>query len=425
MKHQESARPPFLPLEIVITLVVLAASAFAASPAEKVLYSFQGGADGAGPIGKLIADAAGNLYGVTSAGGVTNCAGGCGTIFQLSPPQQPGGSWTETVLYRFTGGTDGAGPSAGMIFDQAGNLYGPTLVGGDASFNGTVFELSPPTTQGGAWTETIIYRFQGGNDGEYPRAELVFDQAGNLYGTTFFGGSSGAGIVFQLTPPTQGDLWTETVLHTFHFDQDGGDPQSALLLDPHGALYGSTFIGGVPGGGVVFKLKPPAGGGGWTEKVLYGFNGQRDGDQLSAGALLAGRNGTLYGAANLGGSLNSGTVFSVTPPGTQGGAWTETTLHTFARGDGIFPLAGLVADQSGNLYGVTQGGGQGHAGTAFRLTPPQGQGDWTLTTLHAFRGGSDGAGPSGGLTPGKHGELFGVTASGGSSSRGTVYQIVP
>jgi uncharacterized repeat protein (TIGR03803 family) len=174
--------------------------------------------------------------------------------------------WSETVLCRFTGGSDGAAPESNLTFDAAGNLYGTTASGGGASHAGTVFELAPPSTQGGAWTETVLYSFAGGSDGKSPVAGLVFDTAGNLYGTTFFGGTTNAGTVFQLMPPaTEGGAWTEKVLHTFGRGNDGLDPQAGLIVDNRGALYGSTITG------TVFKLAPPA----WSEKVLFNYHRRR------------------------------------------------------------------------------------------------------------------------------------------------------
>jgi uncharacterized repeat protein (TIGR03803 family) len=173
-------------LAIFIAFVNFAGTALGSG--EKVIYNFKGGSDGAAPFSGLIADSAGNLYGTTADGGGTYCNGqGCGTVFELTPPATQGGAWTETVLYSFQGGNAAAGPEASLIFDAAGNLYGTTY-GGGASSDGTVFQLTPPATQGGSWTETVLYSFKGGSDGEYPVASLIFDPAGNLYGTTVFGG---------------------------------------------------------------------------------------------------------------------------------------------------------------------------------------------------------------------------------------------
>lgn len=406
------------------TALLLAGTTLAAASAEKVLYSFKGGDDGANPQAPLVADAAGNLYGTTGAGGSSNCAGGCGTVFMLTPPARRNGAWTETVLYRFLGGNDAAGPLAGLIFDKAGNLYGATLSGGGTN-DGAVFELSPPAAPGGAWTETVLYGFRGEDDGEYPIANLTFDAAGNLYGTTLYGGGAQrAGTVFQLTPPSKlGGVWTESILHRFGKGKDGANPIGSLLIDRNGALYGTTMGAYNSDGPVFFRLRPPAPGGKWTESLLYQFNGQSQGDWL--GDLIF-RAGHLYGTAQLGGDVdNSGTVFELTPP-SPAGVWSEATIHNFAGGDdGNLPNPRLVADHSGNLYGTSQGGNPGY-GTVFKLSPPAAPGGaWVKTTLHQFTSGGDGSGPGAGLIFGKRGALYGTTLYGGTSDNGTVYAIAP
>jgi len=416
MNSTESWFMPALRAATFIALLLFAGSAFAATPSEKVLYSFAGGSDGSYPEAALVADGAGNLYGTTSQGGSSNCSAGCGTVFQLTPPTTQGAQWTETVLYRFAGGSDGAAPASNLIFDAAGNLYGTTNGGGNVSSGGTVFQLTPPLAQGGAWTETVLYRFAGGRDGKTPLAGLVFDQAGNLYGTTLFGGTANAGTVFELMPPaTQGGAWTETVLHTFGHGNDGLDPEAGLILDNAGALYGTTITG------TVFKLTPPA----WTEKVLFSFTG--GGNNGSWPCALTARQGLLYGLTRLGGSqANTGIAFQLTPPA-GGGAWTESTLYSFTGGnDGGEPCGALVSDQAGNLYGTSSGNGQNIPGSAFQLTPPSTTGGpWIETTLHTFGGGNDGLSPLAGVVFGKGGALYGTTSGGGSYGRGTVFRVVP
>jgi uncharacterized repeat protein (TIGR03803 family) len=217
---------------------------------ETVVHSFAG-SDGFEPVGSLISDASGALYGVTNRGGISDL----GTVFKLTPPSVAGGSWTEQVLYTFTGGTDGAVPQAGVIFDASGALYGTTYVGG-ANGSGTVFKLTPPAVGGGAWIETILYSFSG-SDGATPFTTLIFDASGALYGTTLGGGAFGVGTVFQLTPPSvAGGAWTETILHSFA-GSDGARPYAGLISDPYGALYGTTSAGGTNGAGTVFKLTLP------------------------------------------------------------------------------------------------------------------------------------------------------------------------
>src|ERR1039458_9150522 len=338
-------------------LAIIAATLFVtstwATAQEKVLHNFNpNGTDGLQPYAGLIFDAAGNLYGTTGFGGTYRR----GPVFELTPAG--GGSWTETVLYSFGNGTDGVTPYAGLIFDAVGNLYGTTFFGGTYR-NGTVFELTPAA--GGGWTEKVLHNFNDngtGADGANPYAGLVFDGAGNLYGTTQSGGTnSGWGTVFELTP-TAGGSWTEKVLYNFCSQAnctDGGSPEGGLIFDAAGNLYGTTVEGGTGGSwGAVFELTPAAGGG-WTEQVLLTFDGT-DG-QYPYGGLIFDAAGNLYGTASYGGTYDYGTVFELMP--SRGGGWTETVLHNFNDNgtDGYWPFAGLTFDAVGNLYGTTYGGG--------------------------------------------------------------------
>lgn len=348
---------------------------------ETVLYSFAGGADGVAPIGSLVLDAAGNLYGATENGGnTTTCLFGCGTVFELSAPVVQGGNWTKTTIYTFSGGSDAAIPNAGLVFDSNGNLYGTTGLGGGvgncggvlAPGCGAVFELSPPTVQGGAWTETVLYGFTGGSDGALPLAPVVFDGAGNLYGTTNGGGDGigcnepGCGTVFELTP--SGTAWTEIVLHSFSVSHhDGTGPGTgALLVDTQGRLAGTTVGGGANESGTVFGLQPPIiQGGMWTYTVLYSFGtSNNDGSTPKAGVILA--SGMLYGTTSSGGSNGTGTVFQLT---SSGGSWKETKSFTYgnAKFGGSHPSSGLLL-LNGALYGTTLDAGRGSSGTVFKVT---------------------------------------------------------
>ena len=291
-----------------------------------LLYGF-GGSGLSSPEARLVLDKAGNLYGTTASGGTGGCAGGCGGVFKLAPPAQMGGAWTETVLFNFSGTfEEGGGTSGGLTIDEQGALYGTTyqFSGGPA---GTVFRLTPPTTEGGHWTHTVLYAFAGFTDGAHPEAEVVFDKNGNLYGTTSYGGNGGpncfglpCGTVFQLMPTASGP-WTHTVLYSFKGGTDGGYgyPGPALVLDAAGNLYGTTPIGGEPnclggngnGCGTVFQLAPPAvQGGSWTETILHRFKGGADG--AGPGGLTFGKRHLLYGPAGAGAN-NDGLVFSIAP----------------------------------------------------------------------------------------------------------------
>src|SRR5664280_3872238 len=310
-----------------------------------------------------------SLYGTTLEGGTYYS----GTVFELTPAA--GGGWTEKVLHNFNeNGTDGALPRAPLIFDAAGNLYGTTEYGGTYydSDLGTVFELTPAA--GGGWTEKVLHNFGIGRDGTDPLAGLIFDAAGNLYGTTEYGGTyydSDLGTVFELTPAAGGG-WTEKVLHNFVIGRDGTDPLAGLIFDAAGNLYGTTEYAGNYGAGTVFELTPTAGGG-WTEKVLHNFNGT-DGEFPYSSLIFDGA-GNLYGTTSAGGTYSSclsgyycGTVFELTPA--AGGGWTETVLHSFGNGtDGYSPSAGLIFDAAGNLYGTTPHGGTYEGGTVFEVTP--------------------------------------------------------
>lgn len=342
----------------------------------------------------------------------------------------------EEVLYSFNhNGTDEYNPDAGLIFDAAGNLYGTTPTGG-ANADGVVFELTPGN---GAWTETVLYNFcsvGGCLDGEYPVAGLIFDGAGNLYGTTVNGGTDDRGTVFQLSPGANG-TWTEAVLYSFKENHnDGQDPEASLVFDATGNLYGTTLLGGAYGYGTVFQLTPGANGT-WTEAVLHSFdNNTRDGMYPYAG-LIFDPDGNLYGTTNGGGVHGEGAVFQLAP-GTNG-KWKERVLHSFNGKDGLEPYSGLIFDAAGNLYGTTYSGGasgtgcRGYGcGTVFELTP-EGNGKWTEKVLHSFNdNGKDGYGPYASLTFDAAGDLYGTTYYGGAygsdcggSGCGIVFQLTP
>jgi len=408
-------------IAVTFLAVLFLAVSLKANASEKVLYSFKGGNDGANPASALVADRNGNLYGTTDAGGDGTCD--CGTVFMLSPPVTPDGSWTETILYRFHG-TDGGAPEAAVVFGAAGNLYGTTASGLDPVHDGTVFRLSPPSRPGDNWTFSTLYAFQGGQDGEYPLSNLVIDNAGNLYGTTLFGGGgTQGGVVFEVSPPTTpGANWTETLIHRFHSPNDGAQPMAGLLMDEHGALYGTTMACLVQGtGGLVFKLSPPTPPEqNWKERGLYGFGAKDDGFEPE---YIVAAGGAIYGVTNLGGNGNYGTVYQLTP---QAGLWKETVLYSFQGGsDGGIPVGQLYVDRSGNVYGTTYAGQEPDNGTVFRISPPQAGGAWVKTKLHEFGGNGDGVTPNGGLIKGKGGVLYGTTYAGGASGLGVVYAITP
>lgn len=420
---------------IVFVIVFVVALSTSANPQqEKVLHAFGAGTDGTGPNGGLIPDSAGNLYGTTGGGGIYESENiTAGTLFELS--QVEGGQWTKTTLHSFAGRSDGAGPSGGLVADAAGNLYGTTAFGGNnggcvggpayQGGCGVVFQLQPSATKGGTWTYHVVYYFQGGTDGAYPYGELVFDAAGNLYGTTseHGGGWSSAGTVYELSPAAVG-LWTLTTLHVFNGGKDGDRPMVGVIRDAAGNLYGSSCAGGAFQGGLVFELAPRASGG-WGEKVLHNFKSNST-DGSCPGRLTFDSAGNLFGATLGGGNNSNGTVFELTP--SVSGAWTEQVLYRFNGGsDGSIPETGLTFDTAGNLYGDTNYGGVDNAGTVFELTPSSGA--WDEKIVHSFSGGSDGVNPTGGLFRDGAGDLYGTTLGGGVNAGhfggGTVFVIRP
>jgi uncharacterized repeat protein (TIGR03803 family) len=330
---------------------------------EKVLHHFNHNVgDGYRAVG-LVIDASGNLYGTTTFGGAHKA----GTVFELAPTA---GGWIEKILYSFgANAKDGYWPGAGLILDSAGNLYGTTSEDSShGSFGGTVFELK--RTAGG-WAEQVLHTFgENVKGGYYPIAGLVFDGEGNLYGTTFNGGADGYGAVFELTPDAGGG-WTASVLYSFSGNgTDGSGPGSSLIFDLSGNLYGTTYYGGTNtvcsyGCGTVFELSPGSGGG-WADKVLHSFNINGADGYLSVAGLIFDGAGNLYVATEEGGTYDKGGVFKLTPE--AGGVWTETLLYGFNGRDGAWPMFGaLVFDTHGNLYGTTSAGGVHGAGSVFEI----------------------------------------------------------
>jgi len=403
----------------VLVLLVLGVQLGAArAQTESVLYSFcpqYPCVDGEFPSAGVVFDQKGNLYGTTRNGGTqnNNCGYGCGVIFKLTPKGK------ETVLYTFTGGADGAQPFAGLVFDQKGNLYGTTNLGG-ASNGGVVFKLTPKGKY------TVLYSFcsqSGCTDGGYPAAGLVFDRKGNLYGTTYNGGAYnaycsdyGCGVVFKLTPKGK-----YAVLYSFCAQTnctDGYAPVAGLILDQEGNLYATTYNGGAHNGGVVFKLTPKG-----KEIVLYSFCAEincADGASPAAG-LVFDQKGNLHGTTYRGGEPGGGgVVFKLTPEDK------ETVLYSFCWQvnctDGDGPQAGVIFDQKGNLYGTTADGGEQYSGVVFKLTP---EGKETVLYSSCGQRCAYGAYPSAGLIFDQKGNLYGTTQGGGDYEEGVVFKVTP
>ena len=418
-----------LGLVIVLALtVVLTQSAQAQN--YTVLHSFTGGVDGANPWAGLTMDGAGNLYGTTFFGGYSNgdCdPGGCGAVFKLT---HKASGWVFSPLYSFLGDNDGASPQARVTVGPNGILYGTTFSGGGWN-GGTVFSLRPPAaackTALCSWNESVLHSFANFQDGFSPGyGDVVFDPEGNLYGTTYQGGSGTCGVgpcgvVYKLTPSNGG--WTESVLYNFTGTSSGNGPYAAVIFDQAGNLYGTTSEGGNGGCnglgcGTVFQLTPS--GSGWTENVLYAFQNGSDG-ATPIGGLIFDRSGNLYGATS-GPENGKSTVFELTP---SSGNWTFAMLYSLGGSGG--PTGSLIMDTAGNLYGTALSGGAYGSGSVFKLAPSGG--GWTYTSLHDFCAGgppcSDGAQPWGNVILDANGNLYGTASAGGPSNYGVVWEITP
>jgi uncharacterized repeat protein (TIGR03803 family) len=392
--------------------------------------------------------------------GILRLVAAISVVMSLAPHGAAAG-YRLKVLHRFcprgtTICTDGIQPIAGLIMDRAGNLYGTTQTGGVphpyCALNpygcGAIFELTPDAAYASGWAEAVLHRFCSGGepcpDGDAPEAGLIIDGAGNLYGTTWMGGDSGRGVVFELTPNASRTAWKETVLHSFCAQtncDDGSAPLAGLIMDAAGNLYGTTVQGGgtQSDAGVVFELTPHGSRTSWTETVLYSFCAQAncvDGAGPAAGLIMDGA-GNLYGTAQNGGAASGrGVVFELTPNASRT-SWTETVLYSFCAqancADGAEPFAGVTMDAAGNLYGTTFKGGASDMGAVFELTPNASRTSWTETVLHSFCAQTscdDGALPSASLIVDAAGNLYGTTDYGDPTSStqygpGVVFELTP
>jgi len=367
---------------------------------ETVLHNFTSGNGGIEPVGGVIGDSAGNLYGATFLGGIAPGISGQGVVYKLDTAGH------YSVLYTFTGGADGGQPESGLIRGPAGNLYATTTDGGLGY--GVVYKLDA------ARQETVLYSFTGGPDGGIPYAGVIADSEGNLYGTTHQGGALEEGVVYKVDAAGQ-----ETVLHSFTGRGDGGAPLAGVIRDSAGNLYGTTEAGGRSGKGVVFKLNTAG-----RETVLYTFTGGADGGVPYAG-VIADPEGNLYGTTLAGGVAGA----CPDPPYNNGcgvvyqldAAGHETVLHTFTGGaDGGLPYAGVIRDPAGNLYGTASAGGKNGAGVVYKIDTAG-----AYTVLYSFTGGADGDGPDGGVIFDSAGNLYGTTGAGGISGTGVVFKLTP
>jgi uncharacterized repeat protein (TIGR03803 family) len=418
---------------LLFTAATLSAQTFT------VLYNFTGGADGGNPVSALAIDTSGNLYGTAFAGGL-----GYGIAFELSPSAS---GWAFNTLYSFQGfpDNDGAGP-VGIMIAPDGALLGATEAGGkkcrgipDYDGCGTIYELTPPPAR----TERVLYRFTGGTDGIAPYGlQPLALHDGFLYGTAFLGGAYGdciygyqCGTSFELTPPTGTGTWNETVTWDFGSGGDGAEPASSVIFDNAGNMYGTTIAGGDgtacsvqgdTGCGIVYELSPS--GSGYTETILYNFQGGSDGGAPYPG-LVFDSAGNLYGATAYAGSGGGGTIYELSP---SGGGWSYSVLHSFAA-TGAGPngqcyncpgaYATLLIDAAGNLFGTTYNDGVHGRGMVFELAH-SGTG-WAFADLHDFTGGSDGSDIWAGLVRDRKGNLYGAAHDGGANGWGVVYEITP
>lgn len=425
----ESARLAIL-LMLLLLIFLLLFMSLMAQPAQaqtyNVIYNFTNGRDGGNPYAGLTMDSVGNLYGTTCGSSCSGSGNNPGGVFRLS---KKGSSWIFTPLYTFHGVNDGVGPMARVIIGPDGSLYGTTFNGGSAGY-GTVFNLKPaaavPPSTAGGWTETVLYNFQGGSDGAGPEAEVVFDGAGNLYGTTFAGGQYGVGTVFQLTPAGSG--WTENVLYTFTDGSDGAEPVDSVIIDRAGNLYGTAVTGGVWGGyygcgpgwacGTVFELMPSPSG--WTMQTLYSFQAGADGGN-PIGGLVFGADGYLYGTTSWGGTQGGGTVFVLNHPWLGPYPLSGNTNQYYFPG----PWDTLSLDSAGSLYGTTYLDGPQGQGTVFKISVSCGCGGcgWNYTLLHNFTGAADGGSPLGSALVDANGIVYGTTMAGGTHGYGVVFAI--
>jgi len=344
-------------------------------------------------------------------------------IFLLLALLQPAQAQTFHVIYAFAGGETAAHPIAGVTVDRAGNLYGSTAWGGGSpTGSGTAYELK---RSGSGFVYQQLHSFGNGLDGSFAWGGVTIGPDGSIYGTTSVGGLDGNGTVYNLRPPPTfcrsiSCPWDETILYNFTRGSDGGNPQAGVIFDPSGNIYGSNVNGGSDGQGVVYKMTRS--GGGWTYQVIYPFTGGQDGS--NPGNLLLESNGNLYGPAAAGGQpgcsgFGCGTIFQLSP---SGSGWTEQTLYAFHDGsDGADPQGGLITDSAGNLYGSTCCG-DGSGGTIFELNPDGG--NWTFNLLYDYNNNS-GLGPDGNLVHDAAGNLYGASVINGLYGEGVVFKLTP
>lgn len=398
---------------ILLTMMTLALSLLANAQTESTIYTFSETGT-FWPQGGLLEDGAGNFYGTTRGGGTY----GVGTVMELSPPAVSGGAWTLTTLYNFVPyGPGGYVPISDVVKDQAGAFYGATYSGGDPVCNcGVVYKLVPPAIKGGAWTQSQLYAFTGGADGRLPApATLALTTKGTLYGVTLRGGSWDSGALYQLTTKN-GKAYAESVLYSFGDLADASTPSGPILLDAAGSLYGVTSLGGAFGQGTLYKYVPAVNGQLATYSILYSFGGSTTTGSYPNGNLIFDASGDIYGVTNGGGDADGDGVAYMLAPGSP--TWTESILYAFNATNGINPIGGLTWNHKTNqLYGTASSGNQHPAGdgSVIVLSPPTKKGGpWTEQTLFQFTYRVNGGYPTGPITlDTKTGNIYGTAQNGG------------
>jgi uncharacterized repeat protein (TIGR03803 family) len=403
---------------LVISLALLFTQA-ASAQTYNVIHSFTGQQDGGNPFAGLTIDSADNIYGTTFSGG----AGGFGTVFSLD---SSGSDWVLSTLHNFANGNDGAGPIARLVFGPGGALYGTTSAGGGGpcltanNYHGcgTIYKISPPPHAPASliydWGSDVLFRFNQ-TDGSYPQGDLMFDANGTMYGTAVNGGTYGWGLVYTLTQ-SHGS-WTENVLYQPRNNGDGQYPWGGVVADSAGNLYGVLEAGGQDGYGAIYKLARS--GSSWQETTLHSFSFQGQDGAYPESGLIMDASGNLYGAtSHLPGA--GGSAYQMTA---SGGSWTYDFVSSFTGGINVGPYDKLVKDAAGNLYGTTFADGQHGYGSVFKLTPSGG--GWTYHSLHDFTGGQDGANPMCSLAFDSSGNIYGTASGGGAHNAGVVFEITP
>jgi uncharacterized repeat protein (TIGR03803 family) len=405
-----------------ISVLLLSGTSVRAADTYDVLYTFDNNAYF--PEGNLTVDSKGNIYGTAARGGTVgpNCGGACGAVFEFSPS---GGFWTFKVIYAFTGNADGGTPTGHLTFDSQGDLYGTTSFGGTVNGYcaygcGTVFRLRPSS---GTWKFKTIHSFSG-PDGSNPRTGLTPDNFGNLYGTTANYLGEGAGTIFELSP--SGGNWKLTTLHFLaNSGLEGAYPNSDLAIDAAGNVYGAAQNGGSSNAsclgycGTLFELSPA--GGTWNFSVLHTFLGAKHGDGAAPwGHLALDEAGNLYGTTSEGGntSCDCGAVFKMSQ---SSGTWKEQVLYRFTKPNYGSPLGGITIDQTGSLYGTTSAGNA----EVFKLSPNANSNSWKYSSLFSAPNNNDGAAPLAGVILDPSGNIYGTTTIGGFYSCGTLFELSP